>query len=150
MLPADMTGGVSATRAANLEASGEALAQFVKRVDAVLRDLEASGGNPTKVSAQTIKPTSLSTGGSNGVFPEAHNLFLQYERVHQELTSLSKTLHLQIEATTIAVQGAHRGFDNLEEEQRRRFAEIQAEVREIQDAKDGKQRTGGGTEGSWK
>ncbi|WP_328836753.1 hypothetical protein [Streptomyces europaeiscabiei] len=141
VLPVDMAGGVSAARAANLEASGEALDKFVKRVDAVLRDLETSAGNPTKVGAQTIRSTSLSAG-ADGVFPEADGLYTQYNRVHQELTSLSKTLHLQIEATAIAVQGAHRGFDNLEEELRQRFYAIQGEIREIQDAKDGKQRVG--------
>jgi Zn-dependent oligopeptidase len=140
-----MVGGVSATRAANLETSGEALSKFVSRVDAVLRDLEGSAGNPTKVGAQTIRLTSLSSGTHK--FDEAEGLYKQYDRVHQELTSLSRTLHLQVEATAIAVQGAHRGFDNLEEEQRRRFAEIQAQVREIQDAKDGKQRTGDGRTG---
>ncbi|NEA49120.1 hypothetical protein G3I35_23365 [Streptomyces sp. SID10815] len=139
MLPADMVGGVSTTRAANLEASGEALDQFVKRVDAVLRDLEGSAGNPTKVGAQTIRSASLTTGSAS-VFPEAHGLYQQYHRVHTELTALSKSLHLQIEAIGIAVQGAHHGFENLEEEQRQRFWAIQRHIKEIQDAKDGKQR----------
>lgn len=145
MLPADMVGGVSATRAANLEASGEALDKFVNRVDAVLSALESSAGNPTKVGAQTIRPTSL-TSGSASVFPEAHGLYNQYNRVHAELTSLSKSLHLQIEAIGIAVQGAHRGFDKLEEEQRQRFWAIQMEIGKTQDKVDGKQRTGTGTE----
>ena len=68
MLPVDMAGGVSAARAANLEASGEALDKFVKRVDAVLRDLETSAGNPTKVGAQSIRSTSLSAG-ADGISP---------------------------------------------------------------------------------
>ena len=137
MLPADMVGGVSATRAANLETSGEVLTTFMKRVDAVLRDLERSAGNPTKVGAQTINAASLNSG-SQALFPEAQSLYAQYDQVHQKLTSLSKTLHLQIEAIGIAVQGAHRGFDNLEEEQRRRFWEIQAEIKEVQGPKVGK------------
>ncbi|WP_043683477.1 hypothetical protein [Streptomyces xylophagus] len=130
MLPADMVGGVSATRAANLEASNEALTTFMKRVDTVLRDLESSAGNPTRVGAQTINAASLGRG-KESIFPEPHDLYQQYNSVHQQLTSLSKTLHLQIEAIGIAVQGAHRGFDNLEEEQRRRFWEIQTEIKEI-------------------
>ncbi|WP_215449283.1 hypothetical protein [Streptomyces sp. ATCC 21386] len=134
MLPAEMAGGVSAARAANLEASGEALDKFVKRVDAVLRDLETSAGNPTRVGAQTIRSTSLSAG-ADGIFPEADGLYMQYNRVHRELTSLSKILHLQIEATAIAVQGAHWGFDNLEEELRQRFYAIQGQVKDIQDGK---------------
>jgi Zn-dependent oligopeptidase len=133
----DSTGGASATGAKDLEVSGELLKDFVNRVDAVLRNLEASAGNPTKVSAQAIRKTSLSNG-SDPVFPEATALYSQYDRVHQELTLLSKTLHLQIEATAIAVQGAAHGFESLEEEQRQRFWAIQTEIRDIQDARDGK------------
>ncbi|MCC8340626.1 hypothetical protein LMJ38_32515 [Streptomyces sp. R1] len=134
MLPAEMAGGVSAARAANLEVTGEALSTFVKRVDSALRNLEGSAGDPTRIGAQRIKPSSLNSG-SAAAFPEAHALYLQYNRVHEELTSLSKTLHLQIEAIGIAVRGAHVGFDNLEEEQRRRFAQIQTQIKQIEDAK---------------
>ncbi|MEU8971539.1 hypothetical protein AB0D11_20100 [Streptomyces monashensis] len=144
MLPADMVGGVSATRAANLEASGEALDVFVKRVDSVLKTLEESAGNPTKVEAQKIRAQSLTSGGV-AAFPEAHGLYSQYDRVHNELTTLSRNLHLQIEAIGIAVQGARVGFDNLEEEQRQRFWAIQEHIQDVQDAKDDKQRTGTGT-----
>ncbi|MER6344193.1 hypothetical protein ACWC10_07330 [Streptomyces sp. NPDC001595] len=132
MLPADMVGGVSAARAADLEASGEVLSDFVSRVDGVLRTLEGSAGNPTRVGAQTIKPTSLSSGRSD-VFPEAHSLYTQYNSVHEQLTTLSKTLHLQIEAIGIAVKGASIGFDALEEDQRRRFWAIQWEIDSMQD-----------------
>ncbi|MDF3302669.1 hypothetical protein [Streptomyces tropicalis] len=131
MLPADMVGGASATRAANLKASNEALTTFQKRVDAVLRRLESSAGNPTRVGAQTIRAGSLNSG-TQDAFPEAHALYLQYNHVHEKLTGLSKTLHLQIEAIGIAVQGAHRGFQNLEEEQRRRFWEIQTQIKQLQ------------------
>ncbi|MEV2217928.1 hypothetical protein AB0H86_41975 [Streptomyces sp. NPDC050997] len=130
----DSTGGASASRAADLEVSGELLTDFVNRVDAVLRKLGESAGNPTKVSAQGIRKASLGNVSDAATFPEAHSLYMQYERVHQELTSLSKTLHLQIEATGIAVQGAAHGFDGLEEEQRQRFWAIQAEIRGIQQA----------------
>ncbi|WP_345943379.1 hypothetical protein [Streptomyces sp. SID8352] len=128
MLPADMVGGVSAARAANLEVAGEALGTFVKRVDGVLRDLAGSPGDPKRVGAQTIAPTALNSGAASA-FPEAYGLYLEYQRVHEKLTSLSTTLHLQIEAIQIAVQGAHVGFDNLEEEQRRRFWAIQTRLR---------------------
>ncbi|CAL9612407.1 hypothetical protein [Streptomyces sp. enrichment culture] len=140
MLPVEMVGGASAARAANLEVTGEALSTFVKRVDSALRNLEGSAGDPTRIGAQRIKPSSLNSG-STGAFPEAHALYLQYNRVHEELTSLSKTLHLQIEAIGIAVRGAHVGFDNLEEEQRRRFQQIQTQIRQIEDARGGRQRT---------
>ncbi|MEU6593724.1 hypothetical protein ABZ923_31685 [Streptomyces sp. NPDC046881] len=135
---------MSATRAANLEASGAALDKFVGQVDDVLSALEGSAGNPTKVSAQTIRPTSLTSGGESE-FPEAHGLYKQYTRVHHELTTLSRTLHLQIEAIGIAVNGAHKGFDNLEEEQRQRFWAIQTQVKKLHDEQYGNDgRTGTG------
>ncbi|MGY3204399.1 hypothetical protein [Streptomyces sp. TE5632] len=141
MLPADMVGGVSTARAVNLEVTGEALSTFVKRVDGILSDLEGSPGNPTRVGAQAIKPGSLA--GNPSAFPEAQDLYVQYNQVHEKLTSLSKTLHLQIEAIGIAVKGAHVGFDNLEEEQRRRFWAIQMQIKDTQAAVDGKQRAQG-------
>ncbi|MFI0242693.1 hypothetical protein [Streptomyces sp. NPDC016845] len=131
MLPADMVGGPSATRAANLEYTNEALTTFQKRVDAVLKDLDSSAGSPTKVSAQSINKSSLHSGA--GDFPEAEQLYTQYNAVHTNLVTLSKTLTLQIEAISIAVQGAHRGFGNLEEEQRQRFWAIQTEISKLQD-----------------
>ncbi|MFF9311733.1 hypothetical protein ACF1BS_12545 [Streptomyces sp. NPDC014748] len=134
MLPDDMVGGASQARATDLEASGEALKDFVNRVDAVLRDLESSAGSPTKVGAQTIRLSSLTAAGES-VFPEAHDLYTNYHAVHEELTTLSKALHLQIEAIGIAVQGASHGFQNLEEDQRRRFWEIQTEIDKIQRSK---------------
>ncbi|MET8831676.1 hypothetical protein ABZX40_38180 [Streptomyces sp. NPDC004610] len=127
MLPADMGG----SGAADLEVSGELLKNFVSRVDAVLSDLEGSAGDPAKVRAQTIRQTSLSQG-AGGVFIEAEALYSQYNIVHEQLTSLSRTLHLQIEAIGIAVKGASNGFDALEEEQRRRYWEIRAQIGMLQ------------------
>ncbi|WP_428951925.1 hypothetical protein [Streptomyces sp. cg35] len=133
MLPADMVGGPSKARAANLEVTNEALTTFQKRVDAVLKDLDASAGSPTKVSAQSISKSSLHNAGVRA-FPEADDLFTAYNAVHTNLVTLSKTLSLQIEAISIAVQGAHRGFGNLEEDQRQRFWSIQTEIRKLQGA----------------
>lgn len=141
MLPADMVGGVSA---ANLEASGDALKKFVSRVDAVLKDLEGSAGNPTRVGDQAIRQGSLSSGA--GAFHEADALYATFNAVHESLTTLSKTLHLQIEAIGIAVLGAKGTFDNLEEEQRRRFWEIQTEIKDLNPS--GK-RTGSGKTGTF-
>ncbi|QIJ66754.1 hypothetical protein G7Z13_25805 [Streptomyces sp. JB150] len=145
MLPADMVGGVSAASKADLEVSGELLKDFVSRVDGVLRSLEASAGNPARVGAQTIKPSSLSNGRAD-VFPEAHSLYTQYNSVHEQLTTLSKTLHLQIEAIGIAVKGAANGFDQLELEQRQRFWAIQWEISQLQERTSGRH-DGEGTSG---
>ncbi|AVH56171.1 hypothetical protein C4B68_10740 [Streptomyces dengpaensis] len=127
-----MAGGVSASRAANLEASGEMLSTFQKRVTALLAEFEGSAGSTTKVGSQRIARTSLHSGSS--CFAEAEDLYDQYERVHERLTSLTKTLGLQIEAIGIAVKGAKIGFSNLEEDLRHRFWEIQTELQQEQDS----------------
>lgn len=121
MLPADSGGGGSA----DLKRGLEALTTFKKRVDGVLSTFTGSAGSSTKVEAQRISRASFSGAGK---FDEASGLYTQYHRVHESLTSLSKTLSMQIEALQIAVHGADIGFDNLEEDQRQRFWEIQTEV----------------------
>lgn len=108
----------------------EALTTFKKRVDGVLSNFEGSPGSATKVGAHTISQASFC---GKGDFGEAKGLHTQYERVHERLTTLSKSLGLQIEALRIAVHGADVGFDNLEEELRHRFWEIQTQVRHEQE-----------------
>lgn len=119
MLPADMGGG------ADLRRGLEALTTFKKRVDGVLSNFEGSAGSSTKVGAHTISPASFCGTGN---FGEAKGLHTQYERVHERVTSLSKSLGLQIEALRIAVHGADVGFDNLEEKLRHRFWEIRTQI----------------------
>ncbi|MFD9629556.1 hypothetical protein [Streptomyces violascens] len=124
----------------DLEKGMEALTTFKKKVDAVLTTLEGSHASPTKLAAHQISRTSFSAGSA--AFPEADGLFAQYHRVHERLTSLSKSLAHQIEAMGIAVHGADIGFDNLDEEMRQRFAAIQSQIQHDSDAaqreKDGK------------
>jgi len=103
----------------------EALSTFKKRVDAVLDDLNGSPANSGRVADLTLQREALAGAGA---FGEASGLYAQYARAHSTITSLSKTLGLQIEALRIAVHGADVGFDNLEEEARRRFHEIRMEL----------------------
>ncbi|MDN3297433.1 hypothetical protein QWM81_26005 [Streptomyces ficellus] len=113
--------------ASDLERGVGALRRFQQRVNTLLTELENGAAGKTKVSAQTISPASLTNGGSKE-FPEAHALYTQYHRVHQSLVSLSQSLGDQIEMLTIAVHAADVGFDNVDEDVRRRFAEIKARV----------------------
>lgn len=121
MLPAD------AGASADLRRGAEALKIFKKRVDAILDNFESSPGYATHVANQTIARTAFSGLGD---FGEADHLSTQYNRVHERLTSLSKSLAHQIEALGIAVHGADVGFDNLEEDLRHRFWQLQAQIRE--------------------
>lgn len=115
--------------AEGLKVGLEALGTFKKRVDAVLSAFEGSPGSPQKIAAHALSEASFSGAGG---FAEAKGLHSQYERVHERLTTLSKNLGLQIEAMQIAVMGADGNFSNIEEEQRRRFHEIGAEIRRQQ------------------
>ena len=115
----------------DLKRGAEALKTFKKRVDGVLQDLEDSKASRSKVSEQRVSRASF--GGSGG-FAEADGLYTQYNRVHKELTELSQTLKDQIEAMQIAVHGADVGFDNLEEDVRRRFWAIQQRTAEREQA----------------
>ncbi|MEU2286439.1 hypothetical protein ABZ614_31690 [Streptomyces sp. NPDC013178] len=124
MLPADMGGG-----AADVRRGLMALSTFKKRVDDLLKDFEESAGGSSKVGTHSLSQTAFGMGN----FPEAKALHLEYERVHERITALSKSLGLQLEAMQIAVHGVDVTFDNLEEDLRYRFHEIRAEVNQERD-----------------
>lgn len=108
-----------------LKVTLESLGEFKKRVDVALSNFEDSQGSAQKVGAHRLSEASFKGVGR---FDEAKALHAQYERVHERLTALSKSLGLQIEALQIAVMGAHGNFNDIEEEQRRRFWEIQTGI----------------------
>ncbi|MEW1611218.1 MULTISPECIES: hypothetical protein [unclassified Streptomyces] len=117
-----------------------ALETFKKRVDALLTDLEGSAAGKSKVAAQTVSRASLS--GPNARFAEADGLYTQYNRVHESLVSLSRSLGDQIEYLSLGVHAAAVGFDNVDDETRRRFHEIQTRMdRERAEAIKQKQRS---------
>ncbi|MEU6888896.1 hypothetical protein ABZ918_27505 [Streptomyces viridosporus] len=118
-LPEDMVGGTADVRRGVM-----ALSTFKKRVDDLLATFEESAGGPSKVGAHSLSESAF----GSGAFPEGKRLHLEYERVHERITALSKSLGLQLEAMRIAVHGVDVTFDNLEEEQRRRFHDIRVEV----------------------
>ncbi|MFH9293000.1 hypothetical protein [Streptomyces sp. NPDC017520] len=105
-----------------------ALEKFKSRVDALLADFEGSAASKTKVADQKVSRASLS--GPNARFAEADGLYTQYHRVHSSLVSLSKSLGDQIEYLSLGVHAAAVGFDNVEDDIRRRFYEIQSRMDE--------------------
>ncbi|MEU3602501.1 hypothetical protein ABZ714_27880 [Streptomyces sp. NPDC006798] len=122
--PADGGGGGRAR--GDFEKGYLALTTFQKRVNTLLATFNGSAAGKSKVSEQTVNRGSLS--GPGGAFAEADGLFNQYNRVHQALISLSRSLGDQIEALNIAVYSADVGTDNVDEERRVRFAQIQARL----------------------
>ncbi|MGW7413054.1 hypothetical protein [Streptomyces sp. NPDC054863] len=109
-----------------------ALRKFQKQVNAMLTDLEGGDAGRTKIAAQRVTRAALS--GTNATFAEADGLYAQYNRVHQQLTSLSKTLGFQIEKLSIGVHASEVGYNNVEEELRQRYQEIEAGLNEEQEA----------------
>lgn len=124
MVAAEMGGG-----AADVRRGVMALSTFKKRVDDLLKTFEESAGGATKVGSHSLPESAF----GSGAFPEGKQLHLEYERVHERITALSKSLGLQLEAMQIAVHGVDVTFDNLEEEQRLRFHEIRTEVNETRE-----------------
>ncbi|MFD7549273.1 hypothetical protein [Streptomyces sp. NPDC059816] len=146
----DSTGRASYVSGADLRRGVAALKTFKKSIDKVLSDFEGSAGGATKVGSQQVSRASFSSASSP--FGEADGLFTQYARVHQRLTSLSKALGQQIEAMGIAVHGADVGFDNLDEEVRRRFWAIQTKIDaqyERDRAGDGRRNQDNQTDAGW-
>jgi hypothetical protein len=109
----------------DLKRGVDALSSFTKSVDAVLGALDGSPAGRERVAGPTLPRESLAGGSA---FGEAIGLHAQYARAHERVGSLSTAFGLQVEALRIAVHGADVGFDNLEEEARRRFHEIEVEL----------------------
>ncbi|WP_328659550.1 hypothetical protein [Streptomyces sp. NBC_00334] len=124
MLPAEMGGG-----AADVRRGVMALSTFKKRVDDLLKTFEKSAGGASKVGTQSLPEAAF----ASAAFAEGKQLHLEYERVHERITALSKSLGLQLEAMQIAVHGVDVTFDNLEDEQRYRFHEIRTEVNQTRE-----------------
>ncbi|MER6999478.1 hypothetical protein [Streptomyces sp. NPDC000410] len=103
-----------------------ALKKFQSSVNTLLGEFEGGAGSSKKVADQTISRGSFS--GANLPFGEADGLFTQYNRVHTALTTLSKSLGDQIELLSLAVHAADVGFDNVDEDVRARFHQIQTQL----------------------
>ncbi|WP_299533133.1 hypothetical protein [uncultured Streptomyces sp.] len=138
MLAADGGGGSPTKKTADLERGVGALEKFKKKVDALLADFDGSAAGGTTVAAQRVSRSSFS--GSNAGFAEADGLYTQYNRVHESLVSLSRSLGDQIEYLSIGVYAAAVGYDDVDDDMRRRFYEIQARI----DREAGRDRAEGG------
>ncbi|MFG2117035.1 hypothetical protein ACGFRB_31085 [Streptomyces sp. NPDC048718] len=102
-----------------------ALKKFRDRVDGIIADLEGGNAGAGKVGMERVTRASFGTGIP---FAEAEGFYAEYNRVHKSLVSLSKSLSGQIELLLIGVHAADVGYDNVDNEQRRRFYEIRARL----------------------
>jgi hypothetical protein len=114
------------TGGSDIDFQKSALTAFQTRVNTLLTNLEAGAASGTKVAAQKVARESFA--GTNFCFMEADALYGQYNRVHDALVTLSRSLGDQIEALSLGVRGAESNFNNVDEDVRHRFAVIQARI----------------------
>ncbi|MCP3822473.1 hypothetical protein NLX86_31625 [Streptomyces sp. A3M-1-3] len=96
--------------------------KFRDRVDQLLKDLKEGPAGPNKVGQGAMARGQL--GGGESGWHEADGLFDSYTTVIEELEKLSKLLSDSIEGMGIAVMASHNGYENLDEDIRRRMAAI--------------------------
>ncbi|GAA2466775.1 hypothetical protein [Streptomyces lavendulocolor] len=127
--------------AGDLERGVGALKKFQSRIDTLLTELEGGSGGSSKIALERVTRESLGVGIK---FDEADGFHHQYNRVHSALVELSKTLGDQIEMLRIAVHAADIGYDNVEEEERYRFHQIQARLKKEWDAAEAREKAAKG------
>ncbi|MFJ3781399.1 hypothetical protein [Streptomyces sp. NPDC090093] len=109
----------------DLERGVGELKKFRDRVDGIITDLANGAGGATRLGANQVTRDSLGVGIP---FKEADGFFGEYDRVQKALVALSKSLGGQIELLQIGVHAADVGYDNVEDDQRRRFYEIRTRL----------------------
>ncbi|MFE7126063.1 hypothetical protein [Streptomyces sp. NPDC057617] len=121
-------GGGGGRGSADLNVDASELIKFKNRVDGLLTKLDESPAAPTQMEGGQVARGDLGTG-----FSEADELYGVYKRVHTELQNLSQGLAGQIEALGIAVEGSRRGYENIDDDIRRRMQRISQSAQEEYD-----------------
>ncbi|MFJ1887309.1 hypothetical protein [Streptomyces sp. NPDC088170] len=131
--PWGVIGAVGAAGVISPGAAGELCAElssftkFRDRIDGLLHDLKTSPAGPGKVGEDTMGRERF--GGGQGEWTEADALHGSYSKVIKELEELSQLLSDSIEGMSIAVLGAHKGYENVDLEVRGRMLAIQDSMR---------------------
>ncbi|MFF8833540.1 hypothetical protein [Streptomyces sp. NPDC015131] len=131
--------------AGDLERGVGALTTFQSRVDTLLKELEGGAAGSSQVALERVTRDALGTGLK---FLEADGFFAQYSRVHAALVQLSKSLGEQLELLRIAVHAADVGYDNVDEEARRRFYELRTRLDKEHDAAERSREKSAGDKGA--
>ncbi|MGW1886722.1 hypothetical protein [Streptomyces sp. NPDC001970] len=113
------SGGRSGSGSMDLDVDAGELVKFKNRVDGLLSRLDASPAAPMRMADGTVPVGDLGKG-----FGEAETLYNVYKRVHEELQNLSKGLAGQIEALGIAVDGSRKGYEQIDDDIKRRMQRI--------------------------
>ncbi|MGI5338231.1 hypothetical protein ACQEVS_12920 [Streptomyces sp. CA-181903] len=118
------------------------LKTFKGRIDEALVKLSGSEADPSRVGEATFDQGHLGKG-----FDAVGALYGAYRAVHQDLAALSKLLADQIEALSLALQGAHNGYQETDQEHQRRIWAVRQEVAKYYDPKSDPHAPGGGDVG---
>ncbi|MGW0787696.1 hypothetical protein ACWD04_05455 [Streptomyces sp. NPDC002911] len=128
-MPIPMSGFVGAgIAAASLATELTSFKKFRNRIDELLSDLKKSPAGPRKLAEDPISRQQF--GGGENRWAEAASLFTSYEKVITELETLSKLLSDCIEGMSIAVLASHNGYENIDDDTRRRMLAISDGVEE--------------------
>ncbi|WP_345041073.1 hypothetical protein [Streptomyces sannanensis] len=109
-----------------LEVDGVTLQAFKARMEELLRTLNESPAQHTKIGDQTITADSYGTG-----FAAADELAKAYDKVRSRLETLTRTFGEQIEAMGIAVHIADKGYGGVDVDEARRFEEIRKATEKV-------------------
>ncbi|WMX44769.1 hypothetical protein [Streptomyces roseicoloratus] len=108
-----------------LEVGEVTLLTFQTRMQKLVDELKGSPAEHTKIGEQKVTAASYGTG-----FSAASEMHGAYEKVRTRLEELTKIFGETIEAMGIRAQIAHKGYDNVNQEQRDRYRQILETARE--------------------
>ncbi|MER8044230.1 hypothetical protein [Streptomyces sp. NPDC094032] len=125
-----LMGGVGAVAgaAASLAVEVNELAHLKDRVDALLTGFEGSNAGPGKIGEDWLEEAALAGPG----FHEAGYLFSSYTVVRDELIKFSKVLGLQMESMKIAIDLSKSGYENIDDDIRRRMRSLNTQITDLQ------------------
>ncbi|MFJ3924946.1 hypothetical protein [Streptomyces sp. NPDC090022] len=125
------TASLIAAQAKRLSVEYDQLDKYKSRVDELIAKLEGSAAGDKHLKKEGDLPkNNLGTG-----FTEATALHTAYTKTVTELQTLSHVLTLQLEALAIAVVFSRKGYENMDDETKRRMAGLAATISEKYDAK---------------
>lgn len=127
-----LMGGVGAVAgaAASMAVEVNELAHLKDRVDALLTGFEGSNAGPGKIGEDWLEEASLAGPG----FHEAGFLFSSFNVVRDELLKFSKVLGLQMESMKIAIDLSKSGYENIDDDIRRRMRALNTQITDLQGA----------------
>ncbi|MFG2334519.1 hypothetical protein ACGFMM_33635 [Streptomyces sp. NPDC048604] len=108
-----------------LEVGAVTLAGFRARIERLLGELDRSAANPGRLADSRVAAEAYGRD-----FAAATELHTSYATVRARLEALSRTFGDTIESMGIAIHIADRGYADVDDDLRRRFAELQRRARE--------------------